>query len=116
MTNLPHSGDTPVTAPPSGGDWVPVTTDGSWYWDGTRWVATIENPWPAPPPPPPAYHLVSPAPAPPGREPLWLTGVLFPFRVVGHAIAGILGTVLGCLTMFVVVCFLAALFGHVFGH
>jgi hypothetical protein len=35
----------PTHSAPTEEDWVPVTVGGTWYWDGSRWRRTVENPW-----------------------------------------------------------------------
>jgi hypothetical protein len=38
----------PTTPAPTGEDWLPLSVDGRWWWDGSRWRRTVESPWPAP--------------------------------------------------------------------
>src|SRR5487761_1215602 len=38
----------PSQPAPTGEDWVPVSLNGTWYWDGSAWRRTVESPWSAP--------------------------------------------------------------------
>ena len=38
----------PWQGPPGGGHWVTVSADGAWFWDGTAWRPTAQNPWASP--------------------------------------------------------------------
>lgn len=51
---------TPSGPPPSGGDWIPVATDGRWWWDGIRWETTVQSPWPVTAPPPTGRAAAAP--------------------------------------------------------
>jgi len=33
---------------PTSDDWVPLSLDGRWWWDGAAWRRTLESPWPRP--------------------------------------------------------------------
>lgn len=37
----------PTLPAPTGEDWLPLSIDGRWWWDGSRWRRTVESPWPA---------------------------------------------------------------------
>ncbi|MBJ7595055.1 MAG: hypothetical protein JF886_09385 [Candidatus Dormibacteraeota bacterium] len=45
-------------------NWVAVSPEGAWYWDGSGWRTTLAGPWRAPIPTPAGYPLASP----PGRS------------------------------------------------
>jgi hypothetical protein len=42
------SSSLPAQPAPTGEDWLPLSVDGRWWWDGSRWRRTVESPWPAP--------------------------------------------------------------------
>ena len=86
---------TPSGPPPSGGDWIPVATDGRWWWDGIRWETTVQSPWQhtpapagaaAPPSTPPAAHLVAAL-------------LAFPLRVAWFLVRPLAGMALGLLSV-----------------
>jgi len=35
----------PTRPAPTGEDWLPLSVDGRWWWDGSRWRRTVESPW-----------------------------------------------------------------------
>ena len=46
--NYRASSTLPSGPAPTGEDWLPISLDGQWYWDGTRWLRTVESPWSSP--------------------------------------------------------------------
>lgn len=99
----------PTLPAPTGEDWLPLSVDGRWWWDGLRWRRTVESPWPAPrtrtpaPPYPPARSAPRGpwrfAPRAPARWPWWARALLItliyligvPVVLVGSMLIEILG-------------------------
>ena len=52
----------PTLPAPTGEDWLPLSVDGRWWWDGLQWRRTVESPWPA------AHARASASPCAPARS------------------------------------------------
>ena len=98
----------PTLPAPTGEDWLPLSVDGRWWWDGLQWRRTVESPWPATrsraPQPPYAPARSAPrgwrfAPRAPAHWPQWARTLLIaliylvgvPLVLVGSMLVEILG-------------------------
>jgi hypothetical protein len=107
---FPVAASTPAQTPPSGGDWIPVSTDGAWWWDGRRWETTVQSPWPTPP----TVVLVGPA-GQRGRRSgaaLLATVVALPFRVAWFLLRPVASMVVGLASVVAVLVLVAVLVAH----
>jgi hypothetical protein len=89
--------------PPSGGGWIPLSADGQWVWDGTRWSPT------------------SRARAPGGRVArclLRLVAVVLriPLAVAALILGAIVRTALGCAVVGLLVAAIGAFFVYSSTH
>jgi hypothetical protein len=77
----------PTLPAPTGEDWLPLSIDGRWWWDGSQWRRTVESPWtvaragaPAPRSGPPVRSASRGswlfALRPPARWPWWVRALL----------------------------------------
>jgi hypothetical protein len=101
---------TPNRPPPSGGDWIPVSTNGTWWWDGRRWETTVQSPWPTPP----TVLLVGPAGQRERRSAaaLLATVVALPFRVAWFLLRPVAAMAVGLASVVGFLVLVAVLVAH----
>lgn len=128
----------PTLPAPTGEDWLPLSIDGRWWWDGLRWRRTVESPWSATHAraPAPAYPLTGSAPralwrfAPraPARWPWWARALLIALiylvgvpvvlvgsmliEILGRGLAGAARVVVGVMAFGVMIGLLAYVVAH----
>ncbi len=101
---------TPTTPPPSGGDWIPVATDGRWWWDGTRWESTVQSPWPTPQPVPVTALARHSRPRSAVRPVAML--IALPLRIAWFLLRPVAGMVVGLISVIAFLALVAVLVAH----